>query len=437
MITKESMIPAAVFFLLIAFPLRASAEVKIYLDETRKEYVMAQEMDCTVHRSSGGITIGFKAGNFLFGFGPEVTFGKQGITWDKAVQAVIARYQELCARFNTGSITQKEYDARLREIDALAKEVTELQQKLLKQTKQSAKESFAELQRETSKDQEAISERIDEISTKAENLRTVPQIVPQVESREDGVKVVISEGTAILGDDKTIGQVRAIALNNARRRALEDAVGVAVRATSVLYNHELVSDLILISTKGLIVKEEPLESGTRPDGSQLSYYTKIRAHIKPLNLERRGSFKIVKAEVYRVGGTTKPPAPVFHEDDELQIRLMASESVFLHVFSVSQDGRLYKILPNEFSPNEKLPAGAELVIPDESLRNRGVRLRVKVPPKAAQALESVLLLATKSKQNFLLGKVPEETTITDLMQELSEIDPSEWTDKTLGYEVRR
>lgn len=434
MMTKESLISAALF-LLIVFPLRVSAKVKIYLDETRKEYTMAQEMDCTVHRSSGGITIGFKAGNLLFGFGPEVTFGKQGIDWDRAVQTVIARYQELCARFNTGSITKKEYDERLRDIDALAKEVTELQQKLLKQTKQSAKDSFAELQRETAKDQDAISKRIDEISAKAENLRTVPQ----VETREDGIKVVTSEGTAILGDDKTIGQVRAIALNNARRRALEDAVGVAVRATSVLYNHELVSDLILTSTKGLFVKPGPeiLEEGTRQDGSQLSYYTKIRAHIKPVNLPRNGGVKIVKAEVYRVGAKTKPPAPVFHEDDDLQIRFLASESAFMHVFSISQDGRIYKIFPNDFSPNEKLPAGEELVVPDESLRNRGVRLRVKVPLKAAQALESVLLLATKSKQNFLLGKIPEETTITDLMQELSELDPSEWTEKTLGYEVRR
>jgi len=437
MITKESVISAAVFFLLVAFPLRASAEVKIYLDETRKEYVMAQEMDCAVHRSSGGITIGFKAGNLLFGFGPEITFGKQGITWDKAVQAVIARYQELCARFNTGAMTKKEYDERLRDIDALAKEVTELQQKLLKQTKQSAKDSFAELQRETTKDQDAISERIDEISAKAENLRTVPQGVPQVESREDGIKVVISEGAAVLEDDKAIGQVKAIALNNARRRALEEAVGVSVRSSAVLYNHDLVSDLILASTKGLIVKEEILEEGTRSNARQLLYYTKIRVHIKPLKFERREGFKITKGEIYRVGAKTKPPAPVFHEDDELQIRLVASESAFMHVFSVSQDGRIYKIFPNEFWANEKLPAGTELVVPDESLRNRGVRLRARLPSKVAQALESVLMLATKSKQNFLVGKIPEETTITDLMQELSELDPSEWTEKTLGYEVRR
>lgn len=434
MIAKESLILAAALFLLTAFPLRASAEVKIYLDETRKDYIEAQEMDCSVHKSSGGITIGFKAGNLLFGFGPEVTFGKQGITWDKAVQAVIARYQELCARFNTGSITKKEYDERLRDIDALAKEVTELQQKLLKQTKQSAKDSFAELQREIAKDQDAISERIDEISAKAENLSTVPQ----VESREDGIKVVISEGTAPFGGNITYEQAKNLALKNAWRKALEDALGIGVRSSAILYNHKLLSDLVQEWTKGHIVKYDVLEEGPRPAGNNLSYYyAKIRAYVKPTNLEKRGGFKIARAEVYRVGTKTKPPGPVFYEEDELQIKMVVSESAFIHIFSVSQDGKVSKIFPNEHSPNEKLPAGNELVVPDDSLRNRGIRLQVKTPEKLTQADETIFLVATKEKYNFLVGKTAGLITFEDLMQELSELDPSEWTERTVGYMVIR
>lgn len=429
---KKALVSAFVVSIFLVTP-PAKAQVKIYLDETRREYIEAQDMDCTVHRSSGGITVGFKAGNLLFGFGPEITFGKQGITWDKAVQAVIARYQELCARFNTGSITKKEYDQRLREIDALAKEVTELQQKLLKQTKQSAKESFAELQRETGKDQDAVSKQIEEISAKAENLRTVPL----VETRPDGIKVVIAEGNALLGEDTTLGQAKAVALNNARRKALEETVGITVHGSTILYNHELVSDLIQTSTKGLIIKEELLDHGPRKEGLQTSYFTKIRAEIKPLRLERTGSLKITKAELLRAGSATRPLSPVFQHDDELQLRVGVSESSYVHVFSVSQDGRLIKIVPNQFATNEKLQPGTELVVPDESLRNLGVRLRVQTPSKLTRAIESVLLIATKTRHDFLLDKNAEEVTITDLMQELSELDPSEWTEKTLGYEVRR
>ena len=97
--------------LLISTPVSAD-QIKLYLDNTRTEYVIAQQQDCSVHKSEDGrITLGFKVGNFLFGMGPEISFGKKtGIDWDHTVQGLIARYQELCARFNTGSITKQEYD---------------------------------------------------------------------------------------------------------------------------------------------------------------------------------------------------------------------------------------------------------------------------------------------------------------------------------------
>lgn len=35
------------------------------------------------------------------------------------------------------------------------------------------------------------------------------------------------------------------------------------------------------------------------------------------------------------------------------------------------------------------------------------------------------------------GKKADEVTITDLMRELSEIEPTSWTEETVGYEVRK
>ena len=101
--------------LVIFMPALVSADqIKLYLDNTQTKHIMVEQQDCSVHKSEDGrITLGFKVGNFLFGVGPEISFGKKtGIDWDQTVQGLIVRYQELCARFNTGSISKQEYEER-------------------------------------------------------------------------------------------------------------------------------------------------------------------------------------------------------------------------------------------------------------------------------------------------------------------------------------
>jgi hypothetical protein len=74
---------------------------------------MVEKQDCSVYKAKNGITLGFRVGNLLFSVGPNITFGKEsGIDWNNLTQKLIARYMELCTRFNTGSIVKSEYDKR-------------------------------------------------------------------------------------------------------------------------------------------------------------------------------------------------------------------------------------------------------------------------------------------------------------------------------------
>ena len=57
-----------------------------------------------------------------------------------------------------------------------------------------------------------------------------------------------AEGQVTLGDDSTVGQAKAAALNNARRAALEKATGVEVRGSSTVYNYQLINDLVVTAT---------------------------------------------------------------------------------------------------------------------------------------------------------------------------------------------
>jgi hypothetical protein len=150
----QSLIKFLLVNLMIFMPALVSADqIKLFLDNTRTKHIMVEQQDCSVHKSEDGrITLGFKVGTLLFGAGPEISFGKKtGIDWDHTVQGLIARYQELCARFNTGSIKKQEYDERMAKIETIEKDAYELYQEFLKKKSRRKQDTFDELDRETKK----------------------------------------------------------------------------------------------------------------------------------------------------------------------------------------------------------------------------------------------------------------------------------------------
>ncbi len=158
--------------LMIFMPALVSADqIKLYLDNTRTNHIMVEQQDCSVHKSEDGrITLGFKIGTLLFGMGPEISFGKKtGIDWDHTVQGLIARYQELCARFNTGSITKQEYDERLAKIETIEEEAYDLYQEFLKKKSRRQQDAFDELDRET-RNLESIKKAYDRIDRKVNTV---------------------------------------------------------------------------------------------------------------------------------------------------------------------------------------------------------------------------------------------------------------------------
>ena len=254
---------------------------------------------------------------------------------------------------------------------------------------------------------------------------------------QSDIQIIEKEGEAILGEDTTPAQAKALALNNARRSAIEQASGVIVHGSSVVYNFQLVSDLVASATRGVIVKEEILADEKKMEGKQWVYYTKIKAHVKTLENRERSSLKILKADVNRYGSNPASAAIVFQDNDEIQIRAKANSDAYIHVFNISQDGWVTKLYPNEYFKAEITSPETEFIFPNEKQRDLGLKLKVRTPKNLSRAIETMLIVATKEKTDFLSDKKAGEVTITDLMRELSEIDASLWTEKIAGYEVRK
>ena len=167
-----------IIFGLLFFPLVALAgQVRIY-DEDTKEYIMADKMDCRVHKSKSGVTLGLKGGNFLFSFGPEITLGGEAkIKWEEAVQALVVRYEELCSRFNTGLLSKQEYEKRLEQINNISKEAFEFQEAKLKKVRDRAKDAFKDLDKETGRGgDEEVERTIVIIAEKVEALKPIEEV---------------------------------------------------------------------------------------------------------------------------------------------------------------------------------------------------------------------------------------------------------------------
>ncbi len=96
---------------------------------------------------SGSITLGFKAGGFGWGVGPEVSFGSEsGVVWNDNLQYMVAEYQELCSRFNTGRVSKIQYDEEIQLIIQRSRNFTFKMNEVFRRKKQSMFDEMENLQ---------------------------------------------------------------------------------------------------------------------------------------------------------------------------------------------------------------------------------------------------------------------------------------------------
>ena len=74
-------------------------------------------MNYVMKNKDTNVTLGFKAGTIMMGIGPEIAFRDfYGTHWRGNIQYMIAEYEELCSRYNTGRMTKEEYDKEIQNI---------------------------------------------------------------------------------------------------------------------------------------------------------------------------------------------------------------------------------------------------------------------------------------------------------------------------------
>ena len=255
---------------------------------------------------------------------------------------------------------------------------------------------------------------------------------------------VVADGVALFLKDMSLDEVRGRARDDARRNAVEQAVGVFVRSASVLHNSQITDELISSVSRGVIEEEhwtteeiqEVKEDKKRGGPAMAIYRTTVKAQVRPVRVERRAGFELR-------GSLNKT---VFQDGEEALIRIRSSQPAYLHVFSVTQDGGVTLLLPNKFVERNQILPDQEVVFPSETLRAMGVRLRVSLPKGEKLAREYIKVIATKQAVRLVGGNIPdgvfktytgvENGMIQDVIKRLAQLEDEEWNETTLPYEVR-
>ena len=250
---------------------------------------------------------------------------------------------------------------------------------------------------------------------------------------------VEADGVVAMGQDTTLDQAQRGSLDAARRAAIEQAVGTFVKSSSVVRNFQLADDLIHTIVRGVIVEEKILRRGVgeTQDGHGALYQTRIKARVRGIPVERRGTFAVA-ARLNR---------NVFNEGDEVELRLTPSQDAYLYIFNVGPDEHITVLAPNSHEGETILKANREYRFPSETLLSKKVKLKTWLLPGTTRSSEKLKVVVTRQPVSLLKGKVaegvfmeykPTETALLiDLMQTLGAMDPADWAETTLAYEVRK
>jgi hypothetical protein len=250
---------------------------------------------------------------------------------------------------------------------------------------------------------------------------------------------VEAEGVVAMGQETTLEQAQRGSLDAARRTAIEQAVGTFVRSSSVVRNFQLADDLIHAVVRGVIVEEKILKRGVSDgqEGHGAVYQTRIKAKVRGIPAERRGNFAV----------TARMNRALFNEGDEVELRITPTQDAYLYIFNVGPDEHITVLAPNSHEPETPLRAGREYVFPSETLLSKKVRLKTWLLPGSTKSSEKLKVVVTRQPVSLLKGQVaegvfmeykPSETALLiDLMRALGAMDPADWAEATLAYEVKK
>ena len=253
---------------------------------------------------------------------------------------------------------------------------------------------------------------------------------------------VTVEGFAPI-ENVTKTEARKLAIDNARREAVEKVVGVDLLSETMVINYNVSGDVIRAIPHGKVIGIEILKEdielipAKKKGGAPfLAYHVKIRANVAK-EIGRTDSFFRLDAKANR---------KVFKEGDLMEIQVTPSKDCYLTIFNVLEDERVLILFPNRFNQNNHIKANTTFTFPGENDRKKGIRLEAFLNEGQEKADEMFHVLALKEPLFFntatfkegIFGLYDGQTAlVNDLVKNIVSIPLSHRAEKFIQYRISK
>jgi len=255
-------------------------------------------------------------------------------------------------------------------------------------------------------------------------------------------KWVTVEGTASL-ENITKVEARRMAIDNARRNAIERVVGVDLISETLVINNRVSGDIVCIIPHGRIIDEEILQENVELSPSiekTAAQYINYKVKMRILVAKEQGKadpFFSVKAEINR---------NVFKAGDQIELRITPTKDAYISVFNILEDETALIIVPNRFRKNNFVRANSTLVFPDENDIKRGITLEAFIGEGKRDTKEMFHIIALKEPMKFETAKFSEGVfgiyngrsgLVYDLVKETVGIPLSQRAETFIHYHIMK
>ncbi|MBI5631736.1 MAG: DUF4384 domain-containing protein [Elusimicrobia bacterium] len=227
-----------------------------------------------------------------------------------------------------------------------------------------------------------------------ENKEPVKAAVLGPDSR--GCTWIASEGSIAAGEDQTPHQLRAQAVDAARRSAMQDFLGVSVRARTMDFQQEglrdqkqVIESMLLTTRQGRIMDEQVLRDGYEdaPGCPRCRYRAAIKTCLLPTPGYADKDFSLDL-------GLSRD---ILFDGDEVTLSVTATRDCYLYVYDLWLDWQKTSLIaPNPQIPEIRLKAGQTWEYPDAAARRAGVKaLAAQLPEGYDVSVETVRVVASR------------------------------------------
>lgn len=226
-------------------------------------------------------------------------------------------------------------------------------------------------------------------------LTMVLGALPETPTATRNADCIWAEGMGVVSGDLLKPQeARQLALRQARAQAIERAVGIQVRAETIVRDFSVASDFIKTMTKGYVQTEQVVRwdqeryQKTATEAPIPIYRVTLKTCVKPLATLHDRGFTIT-ATVNKV---------VFAPGEKARLDITSARAAEIRIFNLTADDR---VLPYDRLPWMGLPLRLE---PSErgTFPPTGVALVMELPSGYPRTSEAFILVATKQADRVVL-----------------------------------